>query len=433
MPILQDGVDGSIPTGWELCADGRIHRAQIVACEDPLPRGESCSLEDQGCAVDADCGDGPHGRCIEQSDFADAFCYCQYGCESDADCDVDEVCTCAGDQAGYPSTTRCMPATCDEDASCGGELCALGSGDDGCGTQYAVACTNPADECISDMGCDADCFPDGAVGHWTCQDFCCCGRPLLVDGCPVTAAVVRRGDWTTEAESSAERVPTMIARRIAEHWTQAGQLEHASVASFARFTLELMGQGAPPELLVRAQQAGLDEIDHARRCFALATEYAGQPVGPGALAVHGAEPARTLEAVVGAVIDEACVGETLAAVEARAALVHATCPAVRETLEVIAADEERHAALGWATLRWALDQADAGMRGRLVARLREAIEKAGRARPVAMVDHDRAWLRAYGVLDPADRRRAHGEAIEQVLRPCLMALEGAQEVVAALA
>lgn len=446
MPILQSRVEGSIPTGWELCANGVIHRAQVVTCEDPLPPGTSCALEDQSCATDADCTDRPYGRCLQGSGLFDdeESCGCSYGCAIDDDCGDDWICVCGAEQAGYPAYSRCVQKTCDEDASCGGTMCALGSGDDGCGTSYRTGCLTPDDECINDDPCGgADCYPQ-IDGYWACQDFCCCGRPLLVEGSPVTAPVVDRDDWAdaktgarTDASTnartddtiamspavpSAPSLPPAVARRIAAHWAEAGQLEHASVASFARFTLELIGQGAPPELLAQAQRAGLDEIEHARRCFALASAHAGRSVGPGPLPVGGVEPADTLEAVMAAVIDEACVGETLAAVEARAALAHATCPAVRATLEVIAADEHRHAALGWATLRWALDRADAALRQRLWQRLADAIARAESARPVAMVDHDRSWLRAYGVIDPADRRHAHTEAIEQVLRPCLDAL-----------
>ncbi|MEM9457544.1 MAG: ferritin-like domain-containing protein [Myxococcota bacterium] len=437
-PILQRGVEGSIPTGWEQCANAVIHRAQIVTCENPLPSGASCTLEDQNCSTDADCTDRPHGRCIQYSDvFIDEeYCGCSYGCATDDDCGDEWLCMCGAEQSGYPSYSRCVRKTCDEDASCGGTMCALATANDGCGLSYRAACLTPDDECNNYDQCDGeDCFPQDD-GHWACEDFCCCGRPLLVQGCPVTAPVIGRDDWmeggTTEqaANAAAERsappsmssLPPAVARRIAAHWAEAGQLEHASVASFARFTLELMGQGAPPQLLAQAQRAGLDEIDHARRCFALASAHAGRPVGPGPLPVAGLEAADTLEAVMAAVIDEACIGETLAAVEARAALAHATCPAVRATLEVIAADELRHAALGWATLRWALDQVDAALGQRLWQRLADAITRAEAARPVAMVDHDRTWLRAYGVLDPADRRHAHTEAIEQVLRPCLDAL-----------
>jgi len=425
-PILQSNVAGSVPTGWEICDDGVIHRTQAVGCEDPLPPGDGCMLPaPQGCLVDADCTEAPFGRCVQQSDpFAKVdYCGCQYGCATDADCEPNRICACGGQASGYPGSSRCIAATCTDDASCGDLACALASGDDGCGITYAAACLTPTDECRSDIDCRdfVDCFPQ-VDGHWACESFCCCGRPLLVDGRPVTAPAIANTEWSAGMPTRFHTLPDVVRRRIAEHYTRVAQLEHASVASFARFTLELMALGAPPQLLVAAHRAGLDEIDHARRCFALASAYAGQPVGPGRLAVAGACPADTLEAVASALIDEACVGETLAAAEARTACRFVREPAVREVLTTIAADEQRHAELGWRTLRWLLEQMDAEGRARMIARLRESIEAAERELPAAMVDHDRRWLRPHGVLDPGDRRDAQTKALERVLRPCADAL-----------
>jgi hypothetical protein len=47
-------------------------------------------------------------------------------------------------------------------------------------------------------------------------------------------------------------------------------MEHASVAAFARFTLDLLALGAPADLVQSAQQALGDEIAHAELCFGLA-------------------------------------------------------------------------------------------------------------------------------------------------------------------
>jgi hypothetical protein len=433
--ILQSNVGGSLPTGWEVC-DGVIHRVSIETCEAPEPTEPACSLTDeQGCLVDADCTEQAHGRCIEQADLfgEEPFCLCSYGCATDSDCDPGEICACGGQATDYPARSHCIPATCTSDAGCGdGSLCMLGSGDSGCGISNSAACSTPQDTCMHDEDCPEteDCYPQ-ADGHWACESFCCCGRPLLVDGCPVTAAAVARDDWSAAATVTVHDLPPAVRRRIAAHYTQCAQLEHASVASFARFMLELLAMGAPPSLLVAAQQAGLDEIDHAQRCFALASTYAASPIGPGPLAIAGTAPATTLEAIVAAVIDEACVSETLAAIEARAAARHAREPSVRATLETLAADELRHAALGWQTLRWALGLADLPTRARLLARLDSAIATAEHNRPPATIDGERIQLRAHGVLDPADRRAAHEEALAQVLRPCAAALRDHALAVAA--
>jgi hypothetical protein len=228
---------------------------------------------------------------------------------------------------------------------------------------------------------------------------------------------VRPGSQATVASLDA-----FVRATLAMHWQQAAQLEHASVASFARFCLELMAIGAPPELLADAQAALGDEIDHARRCFALASSYAGVGLGPGPLQVRGATPADELETVIAAVIDEACIGETLAAVEATAALAGATEPAVRATLEVIAADETRHAELGWRTLRWALDHTDADTRERLLARLHDKLRQTEHDLQGGAPSPARATLAAHGMLDAPTRRDALVRGIREVLRPCVAAL-----------
>ena len=155
-------------------------------------------------------------------------------------------------------------------------------------------------------------------------------------------------------------------------------MEHASVAAFARFTLELLSLGAPAELVAASQRALADEIRHAKLCFGLATAYAGHALGPGPLSSEGALGAQSLDAIVETAIAEACIGETLAAVEAAEAAAHATDPSVRRVLLAIARDEKRHAELGWRFLSWVLDVAPASARPALRARLCEIVEDARR-------------------------------------------------------
>jgi len=99
-------------------------------------------------------------------------------------------------------------------------------------------------------------------------------------------------------------------------WREVGLMEHASIAAFARFTLALLAVGAPSELVMDSNAAAIDETRHAKLCFALASEYLGEPVGPGELCVEGALDGLSLEQLVVTTIAEGCVGETVAAVEA---------------------------------------------------------------------------------------------------------------------
>jgi hypothetical protein len=198
----------------------------------------------------------------------------------------------------------------------------------------------------------------------------CCGRPLLHDGRAIVAPVVRHGTWPETM--TAVDVATMSPRerrRLGEDWLRSARLEHASIASFARFTLELLRYGAPPDLVADAQRAALDEVRHAELCFALASAYLGEPLGPGPLDL--AEAAHLAESIgdfAEAVAREGCIGETLSAVDAAARRADATDPAVREALAIIEADESRHAVLAWRTLRWLLEREDdAALSERLAA------------------------------------------------------------------
>ncbi|MDB4928218.1 MAG: hypothetical protein JWM10_702, partial [Myxococcaceae bacterium] len=77
----------------------------------------------------------------------------------------------------------------------------------------------------------------------------CCGRPLEIDGRARTAALVATRAWEGERAAPDGRGTDAVTRQgLADAWRRDALMEHASVASFARFTLQLMALGAPPEL-----------------------------------------------------------------------------------------------------------------------------------------------------------------------------------------
>lgn len=177
-------------------------------------------------------------------------------------------------------------------------------------------------------------------------------------GTPSVARVVTRTDWSAQLGALATEDLSPEARAaLAEHWTREAAFEHASIASFAQLTLDLLSVAAPPELLAATQRATLDEIEHARITFAIAAAYGGGAVGPAALAaLPGA--CRSLSALAKRTFIDACVGESVAsaalAEDARAA----TDPVLRDRLATMAADEERHAELAWRIVAWALSSGD---------------------------------------------------------------------------
>lgn len=241
-----------------------------------------------------------------------------------------------------------------------------------------------------------------------------CGRPLLDDdGSPVVAGVA---PGTTAWADGAAAAP--VNAEVASWWLRSALLEHASVASFAVFSLDLLRFGAPPELVREAHQAAMDEVEHARLCFELAGRFGGAPVGPGPLD-PGLVGGRSRQDVVVALVREGCVGETLAAVDAAARLAGATDPAVAAALRVIVRDESAHAALAWRALRWFLASDDSGaLRERVSAVLAEERARwAGGA-----VDVVSAASAGCGLLSGADRARALARAWDDVVLPAWAAL-----------
>lgn len=155
-----------------------------------------------------------------------------------------------------------------------------------------------------------------------------------------------------------------LDHQLALAWAQYGLVEHASVAAFARVIGELLSIGAPAELIRATQQAIADELEHARLCFDLASRHAGAVLGPGSLGplakptIFGTvsdSRAGDPVAIALPMLEEGCINESEAAAEAAVAALQCREPRAKLVLERIAADETRHAAPAWRTLRWLLD------------------------------------------------------------------------------
>ncbi len=246
------------------------------------------------------------------------------------------------------------------------------------------------------------------------------GRPLLVEGVAQVAEPATRGDWQTTLPREAAAPGPGERAALARAWTVDGLAEHASIASFARFVLQLLALGAPSALVAEAQQALADEVEHARLAFALASRHAGAPVGPDSLAAAAtAALATDLEGFALALVREGCVGETIAALQVELAHEAASDPATRAALERISGDERRHGLLAWQALRWALDRGDE----RLCAAVAQAFAEA--EAPQAEPDVpglDLAVLRAHGRLSAAERDDAARRCLDLVIRPNAAAL-----------
>jgi len=252
------------------------------------------------------------------------------------------------------------------------------------------------------------------------------GRPFLVGTRERVAASEARADWArVDARPEVDALSPRDRAALAAHWQRAGLMEHASIAAFARFTLHLLALGAPPSLVAQSNGALGDEMAHAEFAFAIAiaSAYAGAPVGPGPLAIDGALDGFGQVAFLETLVREGCIGETLAALEAREGEERAVEPVLRRVLGIIARDEFNHAALAWRTLAWLLDT---GRVGRVQARTtidRALQEQAALAR-VARVSAENANLDRFGVLSESERKVLRAVACESVVAPCADALLG---------
>jgi hypothetical protein len=366
------------------------------------------------------------------------------GCGNAADGESTEAELAAGCDSGRPDIAALSPNG-DQDAT----ICVTAEGD---------GCAAPEDEALgarlrtevggipiaacTDCDCNASLI-EVECGAWSEAQAKCCydvvvsvyehcgkGRDLVIDGELRTAPPAERSDWMV-ALDDALPVPSDAARAtLAALWTRDGLLEHASVAAFARFTLEAMVVGAPAEIVRAIQVAAADEVRHAELCFALAARHAGRPVGPGQLAVgRRLELRDSLAEIAAATVIEGCVGETISAFRAMASRDLATDPMVRGVLSCIGRDEAKHAELAWRFVAWAVERggdevaravAEAFDRG-------EEMARAARASLLARSDGREdaalaAELEAHGRLPRRADVGVRDEVWQHVIRPAARAV-----------
>jgi hypothetical protein len=236
------------------------------------------------------------------------------------------------------------------------------------------------------------------------------GRQLRKRGAVLLPPLARGDAWASEQGSLGplDGLDADDATRaaLAARWRENARTEHASVAAFARLTLDLVGLGAPPELVACAQRDALDEIAHAQACFAIARALDGADVGPGpfpqaarARTLSGGRTLALAQLAVDSLVDGALHEGVSARVIARLARRCEVGP-VAATLKRIAADEGRHAAHGWDVVEWCVAAGGAP----IVAALRGALG--------ALPDTMRTPMSDPAAAGAWERWGLHGHALE---------------------
>jgi hypothetical protein len=402
--------------GTTRCDEGWVHRPERATCPTSVPRAEEFDgPATSECRTDSDCG-GPLDYCMQQP-YPDFRLACKTGCLTDDDCPSGNVCLC-GDPIGI-----CSPATCATDADCPGSVCLGTRSQEGCESVVSFSCANDADGCRRDSDCTQPNIEECRISNGVrrCQgQGLICGRPFIVQGDERRAALGSGSGWARACLPDGAGLDARTRAALATYWTEIALMEHASVAAFSRFVLELLSLGAPSELVRDAQRALGDEIAHAELCFGLATAYAGEPIAPGLLSLDGVlEPRSRVELGLTA-FREACLGETIAVAEARAALEQVSDPEVHRVLTQIAADEARHAELGFRFMKWLLAILPAEERDQLATGISQELATAlGAAAPRSL---DTVSSPDHGLLPAADRAAARRLALLEVCVPCTTAL-----------
>jgi len=199
------------------------------------------------------------------------------------------------------------------------------------------------------------------------------GRSLLASRCSGEQCDGRDSSWSEGTTTVALSIRnTTSYNDLGGEWTRNALGEHASVASFAAFSIALMSNRAPSDLVEDALNAALDEVRHAKISFDIASKLTGKEMVPGPLPPSSMEFRRDMEALALAVASEGCVDETLSALAAAAecelidgALENGASRGtkyggvadevliwIRNELRAIAVDEGNHSALAWRTLGW---------------------------------------------------------------------------------
>lgn len=188
------------------------------------------------------------------------------------------------------------------------------------------------------------------------------GRPLRIEGEPIITQVRLGGisNWAQGQRPNSSDLDESTRLALEMLWLQDARGEHASIPAFSRISWQLAAIGAPSELLEWAHKAALEEINHARMCFALAEGYGGhsyfvQPIPE--MLKGGLDLADDpIVAIAKETIFDGCLMEGFFANIASVAASQCEEPAALTALKQIAYEEKSHAEFSWAVLEWLVEQ-----------------------------------------------------------------------------
>jgi hypothetical protein len=147
--------------------------------------------------------------------------------------------------------------------------------------------------------------------------------------------------------------PPRTSEDTAACLAQLAAEKRASIAAFARASLDLIALGAPADLLRDTHLAALDEAAHVRKCHDLASRLVGVTLEASSVSML---PIRSPSfALVAVSMVRACIDTAVSAVAWRERVAMENNAEVATFLAAIASDEQRHVELAFRTLAWLVD------------------------------------------------------------------------------
>jgi hypothetical protein len=234
-------------------------------------------------------------------------------------------------------------------------------------------------------------------------------------------------------KSTADELPGELRAGLADLWRARTTSEHRSVGTFSLYALDLLGAGAPAEVLSHACRAALDEVRHTELFARLTSLYSGEeetpPPGIPPMPDDGSVSMR--EQVAREALQLSVISETYSSVLLSVLRERAGDPVVRQVLSIVISDEVHHARMGWAFLA-SLASGEGGgeVRARLaheLAATMDALVKSLFGDPTAIPpssvpEEHRALAEAHGYLPALEEYALFHEAIGALWIPGLAVL-----------
>ena len=171
--------------------------------------------------------------------------------------------------------------------------------------------------------------------------------------------------WTLEPDISIiddininfEKLSDEELKKYYDCWLKQGLAEHASIASFSRFSLDLISLGAPSFLIELVHKGTLDEIRHSKIAFdvaniflsAIGDEDNNKCINPSKIQSHNIQIDGNCQRILNDLINGGCFNELISALQSVTDAINLKS---NKLLHSIALDETKHCSLAWIAMIW---------------------------------------------------------------------------------